>query len=377
LNVYRPTWVEINPKIFRRNVQIMMEKMSSSVGVLVVLKADGYGHGAVPLARAVADLPVWGFGVSSVEEGLRLRRSGVRQRILILGSLFPFESFRVALRHNLTPTIASDVAALALSREAARLGAMPRGRSVPVHLKVDTGMGRIGMSPKTVVQMAAHMSQIKNLRLKGVYTHLAQGELARPTAAQLKIFDGVLGALKGLFPKIVVHAANSAAAISFPKSRYNLVRPGLALYGVQSSAGGLFPSMEPVLSWKSRVVFLKTVPKGTAVSYGATFRTTRTSRLATLPVGYADGYRGALSNRAQVLVKGRRCPVVGRVTMDQIIVDVTDVPRVDVGEEIVLIGAQRKARISVEDMAKWAGVLPYEILTGITARVPRTAIFCR
>ena len=309
-------------------------------------------------------LILWGFGVSSVEEGLALRDAGVKGRILILGSLFPFDSFSAALEKGLTPTIASLSAAKALAKAASR-----RGLRADVHVKVDTGMGRIGMTPETAVERIPEIAALPSLRLEGVYTHLANAEDPGRSAGQLHLFDNIIQSCRarGLSP--LVHAANSAALMGIPQSRYDLVRPGLALYGVPpfSGAGGLLP----VMSWKTRVVFLKTVPKGTFVSYGGIFRATRRSRLATLPVGYADGYRRAFTGKASVLVKGRRVPVAGRVTMDQIVVDVTGVPGVDVGEEVVLLGRQGRESVAASDMAAWADTIPYEILCGVSRRVPR------
>jgi alanine racemase len=348
-----------------------------SVRLLAVLKADGYGHGAASLARA-ASAPgangagrkpkssLWGFGVSSVEEGMALREKGLSQRILILGSLFPFESFEAALEHDLTPTVASRAAAQSLAKAAAR-----RRRPVPVHVKVDTGMGRIGMSPERVSEALSVIQQSPGLRLEGLYTHLAQAESAEVTRQQLTLFKTAAQAARRVAPGVLIHAANSAALFHFPESHFDMVRPGLALYGIVPPEDRRSAAFRRVMSWRTRAVFLKTVPPRTPVSYGGTFRTRRRSRLATLPVGYADGYRRALSNRGQVLVKGRRCPVVGRVTMDQIIVDVTDVPPVDVGEEVVLLGSQGRETISAEEMAAWADTIPYEILCGITSRVPR------
>jgi alanine racemase len=364
---FRPTWAEVDLGAFRRNVQRAAGLLRKGTGLLAVLKADGYGHGAAPLARALADRPpraLWGIGVSSVEEGVSLRRAGVKDRILILGSLFPFDSFDEALRHGLTPTIASWASARAL----AKLAVGKRLR-VPVHVKVDTGMGRIGMSPATAAEVIPRIAAEPGLRLEGVYTHLAQGDDAPRSREQLAPFDTLVRSLSARGLRPLFHAANSAGMFSLKGSHYGLVRPGLALYGAPPIPG--VRDLHPVLSWKTRVVFLKTVPRGTAVSYAGTFRTSRRSRLATLPVGYADGYRRALSNRGQVLIRGRRCPVAGRVTMDQVVVDVTGLPGVDVGEEVVLLGAQGRERITADEMAAWAGTISYEIFCGISARVPR------
>ncbi len=362
----RPTWAEIDVGAFRHNLKAVAAFLPHRVKIMAVLKADGYGHSAVPLAKASAVLGdrLWGFGVSSVEEGVALRDAGIKQKILILGSLFPFTSFDTVLDRHLIPTVASRTSANALAQKAQR-----RGRPAPCHVKIDTGMGRIGMSPKA---FEAFASFPKNpwLKVEGIYTHLACAESASVTAQQLKLFNQTIkGFGKG---GGCLHSANSGGVLARPGSYYNLVRPGLALYGVVPwPALGRTIDLRPVLSWKTRVVFLKTVCRGTPLSYGWTWRARRRSRIATLPVGYADGYRRDLSNKGQVLVKGRRCPVVGRVTMDQILVDVTGLTGIEVGEEVVLLGRQGQDQVSAEEMAGWAKTIPYEILCGISKRVPR------
>jgi alanine racemase len=288
----------------------------------------------------------------------------VRGPILILGSLFPFESFAAALENRLTPTIASWAAARALARAAER-----RGMSSPLHVKVDTGMGRVGMTPATAQAVLPRIAGMTSLRLEGVYTHLARAEDPRRSRDQLSLFDRLISGCRSAGLSPLFHAANSAGMLLSPAARLDLVRPGLALYGVPPAPG--VQGLAPVLSWRTRVVFLKTVPRGTPVSYGAAWRAPRRSRLATLPVGYADGYRRALSGNARVLIKGRSVPVVGRVTMDQVVVDVTGVPGVDVGDEVVLLGSQGRRRITAVQMAEWAGTISYEILCGISGRVPR------
>ncbi len=368
----RPTWAVIHLKSFQNNLRAVSSRLASGVRSLPVLKADGYGHGAREMARAAAeaaDVPQWGFGVSSIEEGISLREAGFKQPILILGSLFPFDGFESALKYDLTPTLASRLAAQELSRVAAKLK-----RCAAAHVKVDTGMGRIGVSPETALETIREISGQDALRLEGVYTHLAQADSPEETRKQLDRFKPVVDAARRLSPRPLVHAANSAAALLSPETHFDVVRPGLALYGLSPAPAADMAGFAPVMEWKTRIVFLKKVQPGTAVSYGGTFRARRVSWLATLPVGYADGYRRSLSNKGQVLVRGKRCPVAGRVTMDQIIVDVTDVPGVEVGDETVLIGKQGAERISAEEMAEWADTIPYEIVCGVSARVPRVAV---
>lgn len=363
---FRPTWAEIDLAAFSRNAAFLARRAGKS-RIVAVLKADGYGHGAVPLARLLERRPparFWGFGVSSVEEGVSLREGGIKGRVLILGSLFPFDSFGAALEFGLTPTIASWASARALAKEAER-----RGIWSPLHVKVDTGMGRIGMSPATALQTISRMMGLPSLRVGGVYTHLAQAEDAKRRREQIALFKGLVSSLAAKGPAPLFHTANSAGMLLDSQTHFDLVRPGLALYGASPVPG--VRGLSPVMTWKTRVVFLKEVAKGVRVSYGGTWRAPKRSRLATLPVGYADGYRRGFSGKASVLVRGRRCPVAGRVTMDQIVVDVTGLPRVTVGEEVVLMGKQGREEISAGELAEWAGTIPYEIFCGISARVPR------
>jgi alanine racemase len=281
--------------------------------------------------------------------------------------LFLFYFFPAALYHPNTPTIPPRASARAWAGRAAR-----RGRPGPFHVKVDTGMGRIGMTPGTAREALPEMAADPRLRLEGVYTHLAEADSAPRVREQLALFNALVSSVRAAGLSPLFHAANSAAALLDPRTHFDLVRPGLALYGLPPAKG--ITGLRPVLSWKTRVVFLKTVPKGVRVSYGGTWRAQKRSRLATLPVGYADGYRRGMTGKAVVLVKGRRVPVIGRITMDQVVIDVTGLAGLDVGEEVVLLGAQGRDRLTADDLASWAGTLSYEILCGLASRVPRISI---
>jgi alanine racemase len=330
---------------------------------MFVVKADAYGHGAAACALAAerARAADW-LGVSSVEEGVALRDAGARLPILILGSLYPFESVLAAAAYGLTPAVASLESARRVAEVALRLR-----RAIPVHVKVDTGMGRIGVRPEAAPALVRSLAGLKAIRVQGLYTHLARAEDDPAfTAAQLRAFRRVVSALEreGLRPPLV-HAANSAGALRYRAACFDLVRPGLAAYG-------LYAGFEPALTLKSKIVFMKTVAKGTPVGYGGTWRARRTSRVATLPIGYADGYRRALSNRGSVLIGGRRCPVIGSVTMDQTMVDATGVPAARVGDDAVLLGRQGGAEVPAAELARLCGTIPYEIAAGLSSRVPRT-----
>ncbi len=343
-------------------------------GILAVLKADAYGHGAVPCAQAVAR-QVWGFAVSLVEEGVELRRAGlIDQPIVVLGCFYGL-SHRDVVAYRLTPVVADARDLSRFARAAADLGA-PR---VPVHLKIDTGMSRLGVRPEGLAQFIDALRAEPGVTLGGLCTHLADadGPGEETTVEQLERFASCRQRLSamGVQPG-VLHAANTAGAVRFGAARLDLVRPGIGLYGVappNTPLSGLWP----VLSLKTRIVALREVPPDTGVSYGSRTRTTARARIATLPIGYADGYSRRMSGQAEVLCGGRRCPVLGPITMDMTMIDVSAVPGVQVGDEVVLIGRQSRpegggdAPITLDEMAGWAGTIAYEISCAISKRVPR------
>ncbi|MBI5246743.1 MAG: alanine racemase [Elusimicrobia bacterium] len=362
---FRPTWAEIDLGALVGNLRHLRKRVGPRMKLMFVVKANAYGHDAVlcALAAQKARAADW-LGVSSVEEGLALRTSGVNLPVLVLGSLYPFESVLAAAAHDLTPIVASLESARRVAEAAARLR-----RVINIHVKVDTGMGRIGVRPDAAPALVRELSALRGIRVQGLYTHMAKAEDDRAfTERQLSAFRKVLKALdkEGLRPPLV-HAANSAAALRHPGARFDLVRPGLAAYG-------LYEGFSPVLTLKSKIIYTKTVGKGTPVSYGAAWRAKRASRIATLPIGYGDGYPRALSNKASVLVGGKRCPVVGRVTMDQVMIDVTDVPRARVGDDAVLIGSQDGASIPAAELARACGTISYETVTALSGRVPRVGV---
>ncbi|MBI5623394.1 MAG: alanine racemase [Elusimicrobia bacterium] len=361
----RPTWAEISLPTLRSNLRRLRGRLSRRTKLMFVVKGDGYGHGALSVSRLAqrTGLADW-LGVSSVEEGAALRDGGLKLPILVLGSLYPFESFRAAACYDLVPTVAS-------LESARRLAAMTRrmGRKISCHLKVETGMGRIGMSEAAALGAMEFLSGRPEVRVGGVYTHFSCAESSRLfTRAQLARFRKVLAAMqdRGMDPGLR-HAANSAGMLGFPESRLDLVRPGLAAYG-------LCEGFDPVLTLKTKIVFIKTVKPGTPIGYGATYRAKRRTRLATLPIGYADGFSRGLSNRGEALVGGVRCPVAGVVSMDMTMIDVTRVKGARVGDEVVLIGRSGKDELSARDMARRLGTIPYEVVCGLTARVPRVVL---
>ncbi|GIW71818.1 MAG: alanine racemase [Planctomycetota bacterium] len=364
-------WAEVRLDRLAHNLGCLRRALAPGVQLMAVVKADAYGHGAVPVARALLAAGADRLGVGDSTEALELRAAGVRAPIHVLGALIEAEIDDV-IRHRVTPTVHSLARVHLLVRRARALG-----RAVPVHIMVDTGMGRLGVRPESARRLAAAVAGAAPwLVLEGVATHLsaADAEDEAFTREQLVRFGQTLRDLRaaGLVPPLV-HAANSAGLLRYPASHHTLCRPGIALYGMEPSphvrAPG--PGLLPVLALKSQVVFLKRVEAGTPLSYGATYRTSRPTVIATVPVGYNDGYPLALSNRAEALVRGRRVPVVGRVTMDYLLLDVGGVPGVHVGEVVTLIGAQGGEEIRVEELAARAGTLPYEITCRLGRRVRR------
>ena len=371
----RPTTAHIDLGALRHNLA-QVRRLADAREVIAIVKADAYGHGAVPVARALAAEGVTRFGVALVEEGRTLREAGIRGEVLVLGGFVEDQAAEI-VELGLTATIFHAGHAEALNEAARRAG-----RAAPVHVKIDTGMGRLGFSPVAAPDAVAALARFAFLRLEGLMTHFADADLADPAYAREQVarFDAVAETVRRAGVHIPIrHAANSAAVMAASSWRsamggplYDAVRPGLMLYGARPGpAVGAGVDLRPVLSLTTRILLLKRVPPGTPISYGRTFITRRESLIAVLPIGYADGYPRALSNAGRVLVRGRAAPVVGRVCMDLTMVDATDVPDAAEGDEAVVIGAQGAAAITVEEVAACAGTIAYEILCGIGPRVPR------
>jgi alanine racemase len=338
---------------------------------MAVLKADAYGHGAIACARALEDEGAEWFGVALIEEGVVLRKAGIIRPIFCLGGFSPGQAPDI-VDCDLTPALFRWDVALELD-DAARA----QGRTIPVHIKVDTGIGRLGISVSEVSTFVRAVSQLKNLRIEGLLSHLATADESETSFTDLQIarYDESLTAMReaGVVPAWR-HLANSAALHAHPGAVGNLVRAGASLYGLEEDVFAPEPEplgLKPVLSLHSRITFLKEVPAGTPLGYGRTFTTQRQSAIATLPVGYADGFRRAHSNRGRVIVKGKLAPVVGRVSMDLTLVDVTDIAGISLGDECVLIGSRDGLTIRAEELAREIETISYEIVCGISGRVPR------
>jgi alanine racemase len=365
----RPTVAEVDLGAIQRNLRRLRQGMGDSVGIFGVVKADAYGHGAVPVARALEPL-CSALAVSLVEEGFELRAAGIRAPILVLGAYYAGHHDDV-LAERLTPVV-YDPADLDRFADAAGR----RGRSVDVHIKIDTGMSRLGIPVDELPATLDRLRGLSALRLAGLCTHFPSADLpdTQQTDEALDRFEAC-AALAGRagFGGLRNHTANSAAAVRLPRARLDAVRPGLALYGAMPSRNVALAGLEPALRLTTRIMAIHDVAPGTGVSYGWIWRARRASRIATLPIGYADGYPRHVTG-AQVLVGGRRAPVVGAVCMDMLMVDVTDVPpsNAGVGAVVTLIGADGGENITVDDLAGWAGTVNYEILCGISKRVPRS-----
>ena len=364
----RPTFCTVDLAALRWNFRQVRKKIGREVKVLSVVKANGYGHGAREVAKTLEHEGSDGFGVATLEEGVELREAGIRSPIVILAGFYPAQ-FDQLLRLRLIP-VAIEPDGLRRLETLAR----KRGVSLGFHLKLDTGMGRIGFLASEIDSWLPELNKVKSLRLGGIFSHFSHAENVggNYTGNQLKVFRKLVERLNGAgHDPPLVHLANSAAVITLPSAHFSMVRPGLMLYGIYPSPGmASRVALKPVLSWKSRILQLKAAAKGSSISYGQTFVTRRKSLIATLPVGYADGYPRLLSNRGAVLVRGKRAPIVGRVCMDLTMIDVTDIRGVRQGDEVVLLGCQGREKISADEMALWAGTISYEILTSISARVP-------
>ena len=374
MEVYR-VYAGIDLAAVRYNLESMHKNTAPDVKIAAVIKTDAYGHGALQVARAIEDLPyLWGFAVATVEEARALREDGREKPILILGISFP-EQYSVIVEEEIRPAVCSYQAAQELSEAAAR-----QGKTCRIHVKIDTGMGRIGFAAgEKSVDEIARIAALPNIDIEGIFTHFARADEADKAAAhaQLALFRGMVGRLEERGISIPLkHCSNSAGIVELPEAGMDMVRAGITMYG-------LWPSdevrhdiidLKPVMSIKSHVSFLKTLEPGQSVSYGGTYTAESVRRIATVPVGYGDGYARGLSNKGCVLIRGRRAPIRGRVCMDQFMVDVTDIPDVREGDPVTLLGTDGAETITMEELGRLSGRFNYEFACLITPRVPRVYI---
>ncbi len=367
--VLRPTHVEVNLDTLASNLRAIQARVGPGVGVMPVLKANAYGHGLVPVARRMEAEGAVALSVAYLEEGLMLRRAGLRCPVLVLGGVVG-EQIPLFIQNDLQIT-ASSVSKLNAVEDCARA----LGRRAQVHLKIDTGMERVGVHWYSAGPLLERSVQCQNIDVIGIYSHLANSDSADPTPTETqraRFLEALRFYEQRSLPTPLRHLANSGAILQHPDCALDLVRPGILLYGVRPDPSvPLTVPVRPALRWSSRVVYFKVVPAGAPVSYGSTWAPAQDTRVVTVPVGYGDGYFRSMSGNAQVLLGGARRPVVGRICMDQLMVDIDQSSAYN-GDEVVLLGEDEAGNhITAEDLADWAGTIAYEVLTNINTRVPR------
>jgi len=369
---HSPTVATVDLGALAHNLDQVRRRLGATCQVIAVVKADAYGHDAVPVVRTLESLGVSRFGVATLDEGIALREAGVRSSILLMGALFP-EQFSDVVAHDLTPVLYEQAMAEEFGKRLAE-----RSSPYPVHLKIETGMGRLGLEPEEVAALLQSPAFRGPLKAEGLMTHLADSDNADPayTTGQLEKFRAVIRYAQSEKLSVpLVHAANSGAILGHPEARFTAVRPGIMLYGYHTATHlNPAPDLRPVMSLTTSVVQVRKLKAGESTSYGRTYVVQRPSRIAVLPLGYADGYSRLLSNKGEVLVNGKRAPVVGRVCMDMSMVDVTDVPGVSAGTEVTVIGRQENQQITASDLAAWQGTIAYEVLCKIGQRVIRAHV---
>ena len=359
----RPTRAEVDLSAIAHNFRVVRE-LAGGARVCAVVKADAYGHGVVPVATRLQKEGCDAFGVALAEEGLELREAGITAEILVLNGVYG-DAHRDVLEAGLTPVV----------YDLAQVQAFHRawdGAAFPVHLKVDTGMSRLGVPLEALDAFLGGLARYPSARVEGVMTHLSSADSDDEfTREQLDRFRDALARIRarGHAPR-TVHAANSPATLAHPEARFDMVRPGIVLFGAPP-ARHLASEIRPAMRLRTEVIALRDLFAGDSVGYSRTFRAPRPMRLATVPMGYGDGLLRAVSNRGAMLVNGHRCPIVGNVSMDLTTLDVTGAPGVAVGTEVLVLGEQDGERIGAEDLADWAGTIPYEVLTNVSRRVPR------
>lgn len=365
----RPTRVIVNLDALRHNLAVV-RALAPGAAVCGVVKADAYGHGAVPVSRALADEGIDWLAVATVQEGMELREAGITTPILAMFGAYE-TGYRELINYELTPNLWRP-------HQLEQYAAAAKGAPVSFHVEIDTGMRRVGLRLEHLPEFLNTLARFPNLHLQGAYTHFANADLGDLEFGRIQQqrFNDALALLQSRRIQLRwIHAANSAATINFPAGHGSLVRPGLLLYGLDprppQSEGFPYPALRPAMSWTTTIINVQAVPKGERVSYGGSWAAPRDSVVAAIPVGYADGYPRRLSNRAQVLVRGHRAPIAGTVCMDVALVDVTHIPQVAVGDEVVLLGRQNAEAVTAYELAHWADTIPYEIVCGVSARVER------
>ena len=364
-------WAEVDLDAIRENLSAMHENMKPDCSIMAVLKTDGYGHGAVPIAGMLEEIDyVAGYAAATIDEAVELRKEGMKKPILILGATFP-SAYEAVVRYDIRPAIISLSMAKAYSETAGRLG-----KTLPVHIKIDTGMGRLGFQVnRESVEEIRKISELPNLSLEGIFTHFARADEADKTATRMQIdlFTQMLRELEDLgitFP--IRHASNSAGILELPEANFDMVRAGITLYGLWPSEemDHSFP-LKAALSLYSHIVSIKEFEADSPISYGGTFVTDEKTRVGVVPVGYGDGYARALSGKGYVLVRGHKAPIIGRVCMDQFMIDLSSIPEAELNDKVTLIGEDGSHRITLEKLGELSGRFNYEFACDLGNRIPR------
>ncbi|MGB0911281.1 MAG: alanine racemase [Nitrospirales bacterium] len=361
-----PITATIHLPSLAHNLSELRQWIAPSCDILAVVKANAYGHGASVVAESLAQLGIQRFGVATVQEGITLRQQGITQPILVMGGLIPTQLVEL-IHHQLTPVITNEEITHHLSKLIA-----PHQMPYPVHIKVDTGMQRLGFSPEKIISFITSNAFEHILHIEGVMTHLADADNYDPefTRNQLERFQDILGQIKHTGHSIeMIHAANSAGIMYHPSSHFTMVRPGLMLYGStprKSQHSDI--ALRPVMKVATHIIHIRSVKAGEVIGYGGSYRTTKSSKIAILPVGYAHGYSRSLSNKGTVLIQGKRVPIIGKICMDMMLVDVTNLSDPKLGEEVILLGQQEQEVISADEIAEWLDTIPYEVMCNIGTR---------
>lgn len=372
MSLYSRVYAEVDLDAILNNMEEMHRIIDNKTKIMAVIKTDGYGHGAVPIGKELEKLEyVWGYAVATVEEGIILRRNGLQKPILVLGATFP-EQYECMAQQNIRPTVFSYTMAEEMSKAMEK-----QGLQLKVHIKIDTGLSRLGFQVcEKDAKEIAQISRLSHIILEGMFTHYVKSDAADKSMAQQQLADFLkmkqLLLELGVEPELY-HSSNSAGIIDLPEANMDLVRAGISLYG-------LWPSdevqkqrlnLKPVLSLKSRIVFLKELEPGRTISYGATYQVKQTARIATIPIGYGDGYPRSLSNKGYVLIHGKKAPICGRICMDQFMVDVTHIPEAKEGDMVTLIGTDGAETITLEELGDLSGRFNYEFACDLGKRIPR------
>ena len=372
LNRYGRGYIEVSLKNIIENIENMQREISDNTQMIAVIKTDGYGHGSVPIAKALTGHQgLYGFAVATDEEAMELVREGIKEPIIVLGYTFPYAYEEMAL-YGIEPTVFRlDMA------EEMNKAAKKTGRKMRVHIKVDTGMGRIGVFPdESGLILIKQVNEMEHIEIAGVFTHFASADEEDKSFAykQLQIFQNFISEIKNMGIKdFMCHCSNSAAIVTMPEANMDAVRAGITLYGLRPSSNIDLKEhhLKPVLAFYSSVVFVKEVPAGFPVSYGSTFVTEKPMRIATVPIGYGDGYPRSLSGKGFVLIRGQKAPILGRICMDQMMVDVTNIKNVVEGDKVTLIGKDDNQQITADELGELSGRFNYELVCDLGNRIPR------